>query len=1088
MGPALGTDMAKLAPGGLSLSGLLFCASRAYSFVRKPGGVVGTAGWEPLGFFAMRAPLLPFDEFERLAQSGVEALGPRIVELFRRPEVHEALFLASPSLEERLSLLLAGGEEADLGKLQRPLSAYLARMATRPTPFGLFAACSAGQVAEHTALIVSGELRRRTRPDMDFLVTATARLCEDREVRRALTWWPNSSLYRSAGRIRMVETRLKGRVRSHHLMALEADEPLLAVLSRAHDGASIDELTRQLVDEDVTFEDAVEYVHEMIDAQVLVAALTPAVTGPEPLDGLVAELKAVGEQSPVAAKAAETLGRTAIELAKLDAGGLGESPSAYHALAGELRAVVAEAELSRLFQVDLFRSGPAPTIGPAVVAEAARAVDVLALLAPEQSDPLASFKGDFVARYESAEVPLLEALDEESGIGFGVSSNPLAEEAPILAGLELGPGVAAPGSWTAREDVLFEIVSEALRTGKVGVELDGGLIERLAAASRKASGPALQLAPTVSVMGRVAAESGQAVDKGSFTLLVQGVSGCSGAQLLGRFCHGDADLEAGVRQMLRREESFAPDAVFAEVVHLPEGRIGNILSRPVLREHEIAYLGRSGASPAAQIPPEDLMVSVGVEGVRLRSKRLDREVLPRLTSAHNTALQTLGVYRFLAALQAQRRLSGLAWDWGPFEKAPFLPRVTCGRLVLSRARWRFRGMRHAEDLQALRARWMMPRWVAVAEGDNEWVLDMDNSVLTETALDPAKQSEEIGFVEMFPPPEELCAPGPGGRYVHELIIPLARPAPPESTTRRRREVPDDRSHPSVPRKFSPGSEWLYAKIYTGTGSADRVLREAVGPAVRATIASGAADRWFFVRYADPEPHLRLRVHGRPDRLRAEVEPLVGDALAALIEDGTVWRLGYDTYHREVERYGGPEGIGVCEGLFAADSDAVLAIVERLSGDAGLEARWRLCVAGIDRLLDDFGLELAARHEWARRLAAAYFDEFSSTSGLARQLGQRWRDHGRDLEGLLAWDGDDDHPLAPGMVILAERSVKSGPAVAEMRRLAEAGRITAPLGDVVASLAHMHANRLLRSGARAQEMVIYELVSRLYAAKLARDSQ
>ena len=75
-----------------------------------------------------------------------------------------------------------------------------------------------------------------------------------------------------------------------------------------------------------------------------------------------------------------------------------------------------------------------------------------------------------------------------------------------------------------------------------------------------------------------------------------------------------------------------------------------------------------------------------------------------------------------------------------------------------------------------------------------------------------------------------------------------------------------------------------------------------------------------------------------------------------------------------------------------------------------------------------------------------------------------------------------------MVNLAERSVKSGPAVAEMRRLAEAGRITAPLGDVVASLAHMHANRLLRSGARAQEMVIYELVSRLYAAKLARDSQ
>jgi hypothetical protein len=32
---------------------------------------------------------------------------------------------------------------------------------------------------------------------------------------------------------------------------------------------------------------------------------------------------------------------------------------------------------------------------------------------------------------------------------------------------------------------------------------------------------------------------------------------------------------------------------------------------------------------------------------------------------------------------------------------------------------------------------------------------------------------------------------------------------------------------------------------------------------------------------------------------------------------------------------------------------------------------------------------------------------------------------------------------------------------------------------------MHANRLLRSGARAQEMVIYEFLARLYAARLAR---
>jgi class I lanthipeptide synthase len=36
-----------------------------------------------------------------------------------------------------------------------------------------------------------------------------------------------------------------------------------------------------------------------------------------------------------------------------------------------------------------------------------------------------------------------------------------------------------------------------------------------------------------------------------------------------------------------------------------------------------------------------------------------------------------------------------------------------------------------------------------------------------------------------------------------------------------------------------------------------------------------------------------------------------------------------------------------------------------------------------------------------------------------------------------------------------------------------------------SYAHMHANRLLRGAHRAQELVLYELLHRVYASRLAR---
>src|SRR6202030_2223556 len=36
----------------------------------------------------------------------------------------------------------------------------------------------------------------------------------------------------------------------------------------------------------------------------------------------------------------------------------------------------------------------------------------------------------------------------------------------------------------------------------------------------------------------------------------------------------------------------------------------------------------------------------------------------------------------------------------------------------------------------------------------------------------------------------------------------------------------------VRRTFPPGSEWLFAKLYTGTATADRVLRDVLAPLVR----------------------------------------------------------------------------------------------------------------------------------------------------------------------------------------------------------------------------------------------------------------
>ena len=71
----------------------------------------------------------------------------------------------------------------------------------------------------------------------------------------------------------------------------------------------------------------------------------------------------------------------------------------------------------------------------------------------------------------------------------------------------------------------------------------------------------------------------------------------------------------------------------------------------------------------------------------LWSERLRCEVIPRLTTAHNFARESLGVFRFLCTIQQAVNTRALQWGWGPLEGAPLLPRVCRGRIVLSLARW-----------------------------------------------------------------------------------------------------------------------------------------------------------------------------------------------------------------------------------------------------------------------------------------------------------------------------------------------------------------------------------------------------------------
>ncbi|HSN85767.1 MAG TPA: lantibiotic dehydratase family protein, partial [Thermoanaerobaculia bacterium] len=631
--------------------------------------------------------------------------------------------------------------------------------------------------------------------------------------------------------MRYAESRLQGFFRIHQLLGVDASSYLEDTLCRAEGGATLAELARALVDGDpegeIALEEAEEFIGELVDSQILVSDLAPPVTGREPVEDLIDQLA----RHPVAAPVAERLRRTVAAMAGLDRKMWGAGPGDYRAISEELGELPASIDLQRLFQVDMIKPAPGSALGSGLLEEIERGIRLLRRIAEvPREDPLARFRREFVERYGAErEVPLVEVLDEEIGIGFLRSRGAVAEGSPLLAGLvfpeEPPPIVLTTPAW---HGVLVDKLARALSAGALEIEVTEQDLRTL---------PEDRLPPlpdAFQVMGALAAASPEALARGELKFFLRNVFGPSGARLLGRFCHADDELRRRVEDHLRAEEALWPDAVFAEIVHLPAGRAGNILWRPVLRPYEIPYLGRSGAPEDRQLPIADLLVAVSGPEIVLRSARLGCRVIPRLTSAHSYGQGSLGIYRFLGSLQGQGTREALYWSWGILEAAPVLPRVTSGRLVLSRARWRIGsddGRRLAEatrsdrfrTVQEWRAERRLPRLVMFVERDNELLIDLDNALCIDTLVALIKRSPGAELVELFPGPDELCATGPEGRFLHELSIPVIR----------RREVaprhPPVRPAGAVRRTFPPGSEWVYARLYTGTSTADRVLREAVGP-------------------------------------------------------------------------------------------------------------------------------------------------------------------------------------------------------------------------------------------------------------------
>ncbi len=1032
--------------------------------------------YKPLKWALVRAPLLPVETYLALGQPPADecANGKYAPEarLPADPLICAALAVGGGNLYDVLSRADASGEgDPDAGaKLLR----YLIRMSTRPTPYGLFAGVALACWGSETDLsLAETRPRTRTRPDMAWLLRLVMEAESRPEVRRRFSYLANPRAFVSAGRIFLPEAAPTADFNAPGpAVSARASNVVRRALALARTLIPHERLLAELATvPGATTEKVEKMIEELWRQTLLLTDLRPPLTELSPANYVARRLR----DNQAAPDLLERLEAALAGMAEWDALPIEKAATAYRQLTTNPNANEPAASEPSL-QVDMALTLGGSRITRAVSEEAARAAELLLRLTPLPAGlpHLEAYHRAFEARYGTErEVPLLELLDPNFGLG---------PPTPFHGAATIGD----PRKAALRQQTLYDLGVNALREKQLVVELDEPKLAQLESWSPTAFTAPQSLDLSVFVVAELATE----LDKGRFQIVVgPNLGAIAAGRNLGRF----ADLlgeeaTTALRELATAESSQHPDCLWTELGYLPHRfRFANVAVRPHPRLYEITIGTTPGRPPDRTIPLDELVV--GTRGGRfyVRWPARGAEVLACTGHMLNN-MQAPDVCRFLDDLRRDGRAQFSSFDWGSAATLPVLPRVQVGRIVLCPAQWRIDARARKElasdpamfmtGLREWRARWHVPRYVYLSFGDNRLLLDLDDEAQADqlrAEIRRLAEGAQLLLQEALPAPEHAWVGGPKGRFITELMIPLV--LQPDRGATEAATFP-----PHLPPSFTiadrvrpPGSDWLFAKLYCPRAFEDDLLTGPVAELCQQAIAMGAANDWFFLRYADPEPHLRLRFRGRSERLIGELMPHVCAWANGLLTDGLCTRVCFDTYDRELERYGGTAGTVAAEAVFGADSRTVIEML-RLSreGLLGMDLT-SLAVFSIDDLLTGLGAGEDERVDW-------YRERVSSRT----VAGDEYRRRKDVLRGLL---GDPEQiRIQPGgdalARVLAARRNELEPIARQLDALTAAQELSQPKSMLFRSYVHLHCNRLLAGDRSAEGQVLGLLARTRYGLKQA----
>lgn len=667
---------------------------------------------------------------------------------------------------------------------------------------------------------------------------------------------------------------------------------------------------------------------------------------------------------------------------------------------------------------------------------------------------LQEFKRAFGKKYDHRHIPLALAMDPELGIGYGnleqqYHANDLID---ILKAAKIDTKLKNQFEYTKLHRFLLNKIAK-------GEDID---LQNFEQQQLPHSSP---LPNSFSIIFHLYEGN----------VVVESIGGCTANSLLGRFTLANKELGVYGKEIAFLENEANPTVLFFDIAYQAEKNIDNINRRDHIYAHELPIL--SWSTSASPLELNDIMIGIEKDEIILSSKKLGKRLVPRISSAYNYSRSDLAVYRLLCDLQHQGIQSNLQFTLNEyFPGLEHYPRVCFKQIIVAPAQWLvplvYSKPKKEEPIEETMQRFK--KWLALkniclpfraGNGDQTLTFYPDEDADLLAFLNYSKQlnGADLYITEALIAPIDFLKDENEKGYAPQYIVNYYHKekiyAPLETlnhTLQNFRTTTDIKL---------PGGDWLYFEIYCHPYTSNMLLLHQIQGFIKKYRI--LLELWFFIRYDDPSPHIRLRLKVKKIDSIAILLHSFKNLFEPLLLSETVKDIELKTYYRETKRYGATR-MDLVEHFFYLDSKLIINILKNTKTMAQL---YVYALQTMQFFCNCYTNIIDRQIDFVKKVAANFAEEMKMDVEIFKKLNVNF--------STFKNNNEISAPLAVPYVSSRQKILH--------QIMAKCIDINEP-ETMLADLIHMHVNRLFASDQRKHETILYHYLLKLLQTKHARSKQ